>query len=570
MSYVRNIPLARKFTYSFGIVCFLCVALGLFTFLSNRAITHRAQDVAANAFPSVASLSKVGTQISKLRRGDLGQLLCTDAKCNDHYRDVRQKAKSDYEAAVKDYEKRIAYPGERELYDKFSRDFAEYLQISDHVADLVAAGKNSEASAILTSPDTSLLINAAINAAAEDEDLNIKSGMASVEGVADSSARNGWINLAVDLLVVGLSTLIGMTLTRLIAPRVKRVMKSLEQLANQDLTAHVDATGTDEIGHLANALNNCVSEMRCVLKSVADGAETLSSGTAQISARAVQTAGNANTQSGKTNQIAAAAQEMTATIGEISHNAETASQASRVSAEAAAHGGQVMQLAASTMEKIAAATSTVSEKMASLATRSEEIGNVVNVIQGISEQTNLLALNAAIEAARAGEHGRGFAVVAGEVRRLAERTKGATEEIAGTIRSIQEETRATLDVMNESRTAVESGMEETARARQGLESIIESSKEVEHQIHMIATAATEQTAASGEISQSAGQISLLATENAQGAEEEVEALKNLSKLASDLESIIRQFKLDGPCSPQGGTFARLAPARQPALRPAHS
>jgi methyl-accepting chemotaxis protein len=82
------------------------------------------------------------------------------------------------------------------------------------------------------------------------------------------------------------------------------------------------------------------------------------------------------------------------------------------------------------MEKISTATGTVSEKMASLAERSEEIGKVVSVIQEISEQTNLLALNAAIEAARAGEHGRGFAVVAGEVRRLAERTKSATEEIA--------------------------------------------------------------------------------------------------------------------------------------------
>jgi methyl-accepting chemotaxis protein len=182
--------------------------------------------------------------------------------------------------------------------------------------------------------------------------------------------------------------------------------------------------------------------------------------------------------------------------------------------------------------------------MTSLAQRSEEIGKVVSVIQEISEQTNLLALNAAIEAARAGEHGRGFAVVAGEVRRLAERTKGATEEIAGTIHSIQSETRETLHVMNESRAAVETGIEKTADARKTLEEIIRSSKEVEQQIHLIATAATEQTAASGEISENAGQISQLAQQAAHGSEQAVQAVRNLATLANDLAAMIGQFHLE--------------------------
>jgi methyl-accepting chemotaxis protein len=181
--------------------------------------------------------------------------------------------------------------------------------------------------------------------------------------------------------------------------------------------------------------------------------------------------------------------------------------------------------------------------MSSLAQRSQDIGKVVSVIQEISEQTNLLALNAAIEAARAGEHGRGFAVVAGEVRRLAERTKGATEEIAGTIRSIQEETQATLVVMEDSRSAVNSGMEETTKARKSLD------------------------AASGEISESASQISQLSAETAQSSEESVEALKNLASLANDLDGMIRQFRLDDGRQSGGKISGAAQPVYKKALQP---
>ena len=116
--------------------------------------------------------------------------------------------------------------------------------------------------------------------------------------------------------------------------------------------------------------------------------------------------------------------------------------------------------------------------------------------------------------------------------------------------------------MQESHTAVETGMSETARARKSLEAIIESSRQVEHQIQLIATAANQQTSASGEISESAGQISQLAIENSQGAEEAVEALKNLAALAGDLDGMIRQFNLE--TRRQSGNSA-LGPGK-PALR----
>ena len=569
MSMVRNLPISRKFTLAFGLVCGLCILLGVYTFLTFRGIAEKSADTAENSFPAVLALSSVRGTANVIRREDLDLLLCVAPECVADHTSKRERAMSNYQDAAKLYEPMVSYPGERELYQKILASSGQYFELSNRAYALLKTNRTGDALELETSPSTIAAFNLLLDAIGEDVELNAKFGKEETRTVSSASARAVWVNSGMTMLIVVLCAAIGVILTREIAPRIAHLKDAVEAMAAKDMTANVSVTGTDELGLLGVAFNDSVAAMRTVLQSVAQGAETLSAATTEMSARAVQTAGNANMQSSKTNQIAAAAQEMTATIGEISHNAESASGSSRQSAETALQGGTVMKAAAATMQKIASATSTVSEKMTSLAHRSEEIGKVVSVIQEISEQTNLLALNAAIEAARAGEHGRGFAVVAGEVRRLAERTKGATEEIAGTISSIQEETRATLQVMQESRTAVEAGMGETANARQSLEAIIGSSKEVEHQIQMIASAATEQTSASGEIAESAGQISQLSVENAQGAEEAVEALKNLASLANELDGMIRQFRL-GDERQQGGSFSGVGQAaRQPALRPAH-
>jgi methyl-accepting chemotaxis protein len=569
MQWLRNLPVSRKFTVAFGIVCGLCILLCGYTFFTFRVITQKSKEVSEYRFPALVHLADIRSSTLQFRREDLNILLCLTPDCTAEHTEKLHKALGAYKEAVAAYAPTIRTQHEREVFQDLTESFSKYVEDSDQALAFVAAGKVGNALDLLQSEATMGKINHAIANAYQAMDECSKSGIAEAQGVTVASSGATWINSGATLLIVGICALIGWLLTKLISPRLIRVLGALEGLAAKDLTAYVQATGTDEIGQVADAFNASAAAMREVLVAVAQGAETLSAATTEMSARSVQTAGNANTQSSKTNQIAAAAQEMTATIGEISNNAESAATASRSSAETANQGGAVMQAAAVTMEKIAAATSTVSDKMTSLAHRSEEIGKVVNVIQEISEQTNLLALNAAIEAARAGEHGRGFAVVAGEVRRLAERTKGATEEIAGTIRSIQEETRETLHVMQESRASVENGMGETARARKSLEAIIESSNHVEHQIHLIATAANEQTSASGEISESAGQISQLATENAHGAEEAVEALKNLAALASDLDGMIRQFRLEGG-QQSGGKFVNKGqPSLSQSLRPAH-
>lgn len=567
MSALRDLRISKKFFYAFGTVSVLCAILGVSSVVGFVRTNHDIDDLVNNVVPSIKVIASMRYWFSAVRRVDGMAILCDDAACRQRFDARHAQAMENLNKAFTTYESSITYPGEREAYNTLRQDIAVYMEISDGAKEQLRAGNADTAKKLITDSRATATYDKAVASIDADYSLNEKYG--ADEGAAAVGLGHKLLILigAVFAVTIVLCVLVGMALTRMIAPPLIAATEALEKLAKKDLTHRVEVNSKDEVGRLSEALNATIDSTREVIETLARGSQTLSAAAEELSVRSTQSTGNAQTQSSKTNQIAAAAQEMTATISEISHNAENASKASRESAQSAATGATVMENASATMERIGDSTSKVSEHMNSLAKRSQEIGQVVTVIQEISEQTNLLALNAAIEAARAGEHGRGFAVVAGEVRRLAERTKGATEEIGGTIQSIQQETHQTMEVMDASRVAVESGMTETVTARTSIESIVQTARDVEQMISLIATAATEQTAASGEISESATHISQLATENAQAADDTAAACKNLSELANDLDGVIQQFELGSDHASQGRRPA-ASQRRAAGLRPA--
>ena len=310
-----------------------------------------------------------------------------------------------------------------------------------------------------------------------------------------------------------------------------------------DLTKRIEAGADDEVAELGRWFNVFMDKLRDILLKVDSNSQSLAAAGQQISGTARQQAEDAESQKERTDQVVTAMQQMASTVQQVSENSNQAATASRKAAEIARQGGKVVEETLSRMRAITQSVGDTAKKVRELGKKSDEIGKIIGVIDDIADQTNLLALNAAIEAARAGEQGRGFAVVADEVRKLAERTSSATKETTAMIRSIQAETRSAVTAMETGTKDVEQGVELTSQAGSSLHDIIQMSEQVGDMITHIATAATQQSAATAEIDGNVEQMAKITASSAQSAQQTTAALQALSGLASNLRQLVGRFRL---------------------------
>jgi methyl-accepting chemotaxis protein len=312
-------------------------------------------------------------------------------------------------------------------------------------------------------------------------------------------------------------------------------------VATLDLTQRIEVTRQDEVGQLGNWFNILVKKMHDVILDVRSATEEVASASTEIAASSEQIAAGASEQSQQITQVSSAVEEMSASVVEVARKSADAANSANESGRIATEGGDVVDQTITGMRSINEAVTSSASSVQELGKRGEQIGEVITVINDIADQTNLLALNAAIEAARAGEHGRGFAVVADEVRKLADRTTKATEEIAGSIQAIQEETTVAVDKMNAGTEEVTTGVEKAELAGDSLKQIVASAQDVSAMVQSIAAAAEEQSAASEEVSRNIEQIASVTRETSEGTKQSAAACTALSNQAETLRSLLQQF-----------------------------
>ncbi|UUZ91622.1 HAMP domain-containing methyl-accepting chemotaxis protein [Paenibacillus sp. P25] len=331
--------------------------------------------------------------------------------------------------------------------------------------------------------------------------------------------------IAVVAAALVLGILLAAVISRLISAPVRRASHALHAVASGDLTGQdIRYKGKDEIGDLVKALNRMKMSLSLIMNEIQDASSSVAASSQQLLASSGQASVTANQVTEAIMEVAAgtesqlqASEETNRSMDEMARGvqdiAESASDVSEMANAGFRHASEGKEAMSTVTLKIAEVNGTlqrVATDISRLETHSASIGQIVEMIAGIANQTNLLALNAGIEVARAGEHGKGFAVVASEIRKLADQSGSAAQQIAELIEQVQSDTESTVRSMKESSAGMAEGMQAVAEASRSFEEIVHMSENISSRVQEVAASAEEMVAGAEEIAASVAEISSIA------------------------------------------------------------
>ncbi|MGI9201952.1 MAG: methyl-accepting chemotaxis protein [Woeseiaceae bacterium] len=346
---------------------------------------------------------------------------------------------------------------------------------------------------------------------------------------------------------------------------ILRLLDEMGSLADGDLT--VEATVTEDItGTIADSFNYAIEELRKLVATVNETSIMVDSAAKQTENTATHMAKAADNQAREINAATESVVSMAASIEEVSGNAERSSDVARHSVEVAHKGGEAVRRTIDGMNAIRETIQDTSKRIKRLGESSQEIGNIVELINDIAEQTNILALNASIQASMAGEAGRGFAVVADEVQRLAERSTNATKQIEVLVRTIQADTNEAVVSMERSTTDVVGGALLAENAGAALDEIEQVSNQIASLVQNISGSARQQAGSAADVTRRTTRLREISEQTGKATTATAAAISKLSELASQLRKTVAGFTLPNK-SMQASTLVATSantPAEQPA------
>lgn len=374
-----------------------------------------------------------------------------------------------------------------------------------------------------------------------DADLSLLSELLAAREAGQSTRLAE--QLAAVLAAAMLAVLMYLVFYRTVTLAAEQMKIAAARLAEGDLTVQLENDSLDELGAATRSFATMVGNFRRIILKVSEATRDVGSASTSLVASAGEIAAQSERQNQAASSAAAALEQMTISVSEMSEKGEQAHRLAEQFGGLSESSGAVIQKSVVEMQSIAESVKDSSRVIQSLSTQSAQISRIVTEIKDIADQTNLLALNAAIEAARAGEQGRGFAVVADEVRKLAERTAQSTQSIAETIGKIQSETLGAVTTMDAGVKQVDGGVGLANEAGRSIQEIRDRVGVVQTVIRDISASLREQSAASHDITQNVETISQMSEKNSAIAAGTAAATLNLDALTVVLKDAVSSFKL---------------------------
>ncbi|WP_417068007.1 methyl-accepting chemotaxis protein [Niveibacterium terrae] len=540
---------------AFSLAALLLVGLGGWVGIGR--VGSALSDIGDNKLPAVSALSEIRAQQYALYAYTLEAATWEKEQyANSHFKDIlerKKKAAALFDKALKDYAAGSHSADEEKAWNTVQPALKRWREFDTKLNAVIATlGENSEFDkqagifeqyylSITDWKDAQYAVERNLGKLVE---INVRDSLAARQtGAAAHRTAKGFMSsiFAVATLVL---IALGLLIMRSIVKPLEAMRKTIVTVAeNNDFRLRADVKSRDEAGQTARAFNQLIEQIQSSLRGVLDNAERISSAAHKASQASSQVSDASNRQSESASAMAAAIEQMTVSVSHITDSTRDALHRAEQAGSAADSGAEIISGTDAEMDQIGSTVKTAGTAIDELGSQSERISAIMQVIREVADQTNLLALNAAIEAARAGEQGRGFAVVADEVRKLAERTSRATEEIAQMVVAMHSSTKNAVSGMNSVADQVSRGKEFSAQASTRMAEIRSSASDVTRAVNEISAALAEQSAVAQDIARQVETVANMSEDNSGVAEETTHVAQELDALAAALREEVNHFKV---------------------------